>query len=454
MDDAVGELERGDVLIDGAQIAAVGPSLEATADEVVDVSGKIVIPGLVDTHLHLWQTALRGVAAGAWSREYFSIVHPFAARLRPEDTQVATYGGALELLSNGVTTVMDFCHAVNSPAHADASVDALERSGIRAQLAIGFRDRPEVAERAYADLSARIADVRRLADERHGRGDGRVEIAVAMNNPDHVDGPTAAQEYGCARELGIRATLHSDLGGQVVEAHERGLLGPDILWVHCIAITDPELALLRDHGGTIIATPEIEAGLMAATPVVGRALRAGVPLTLGVDIVSAVSGSLLTQMRVTYAIDRLQDSQLEHAQGREPKRSSSSPTVDAARILRLGTIDGARALGLDDRIGSLTPGKLADVLVLDEGPLGRGAGDAASHVLFQTSDANVDTVLVGGVARVRRGVLVDVDLQRTRAQLEQSRDYLTGRAEGVSWREMTPRERAAYEATLGQPTAH
>jgi len=451
MDESIGDLATGDVLIEGDRIVSVAPHIDAAADETIDARGTIVLPGLIDTHVHLWQTAIRGISAGAWGFEYFPIVHPFAARLRPDDMHVATYGGAVEALANGVTTVFDFCHATNSPEHADASVDALSQSGVRALFGFGLRDRPEVAHRAFSSLDDRIADVRRLHAARHGGDDGRIQIAVAMNNPDHVDAETAAREYGCARDLGIRSTLHSDLRRQVSEAHERGLLGPDVLWVHCNGIGDDELELLRDYGGVISATPEAEASA-GAEPAVGRALSYGVPTVLGIDIITAVNTSLLMQMRVTYALERVLHRQRVRRQPREPGRARPRPAVDARRLLKMATIDGAAALGLDSKVGSLTPGKLADVLVVADGPFGRGAGDAASHLIFQTSRAEVETVIVGGQIRVRNGSLVDVDLPALKERLEESRDYLTGRGD-VSWPELSEADRAKYEATLGRPEA-
>lgn len=451
MDERLGELERGDVLIEGDTISAVAPQIEAEADEVIDATGKIVIPGLIDCHIHLWQTPVRGIAAGCWGREYFGVVHPLSARYRPEDIHIATKGGALELLSYGVTTVLDFCHSVNSPEHADASLDGLNAAGIRALFGYGFRDRPEVEQRGFNTLDDRIAVLRRLHDERGSSG--RVRLAVALNNIDHLTPEAHARELGAARELGLRATVHSNLDGQVTQTHGQQLLGEDILWVHCGAISDPELEMLADAGGAVISSPEIEAGLMAITPVTGRALRHDVPVGIGIDIPTAVNGDLLTQLRITYALDRLVDSQTDRLQGRLSRRTSFSPTLDARRVLELGTIKAAEILGLGDITGSLTPGKQADVTIFDTGVFGLGGGNAYDHLLFQTSPRNVDTVFVGGEPRVRDGELVDVDTRALREQLDRTRDWVLGRDPEAHWREMSDEERARYEASQGTPVA-
>jgi len=453
MDRARGEYERADVLIEGAHIAAVEPDLDVDADETIAVAGKIVMPGLIDCHTHLWQTPVRGLASGCWGREYFSVVHPLSARYRPEDVHAATYGGAMEFLSHGVTTVLDFCHSTNSPEHADASVDALIASGIRAFFGYGFRDRPEVDERHFESPDERVRDVQRLYDQREGSDGGRVRLAVALNNIEHIDAESQARELGCARDLGIKATVHSNLPGQVSLTSERDLFGPDILWVHCGAIADPELELLSDTGGAVISSPEIEAGLMAVTPVIGRALRHSVPVGIGVDIPTAVSGDLLCQARIAFALNRLLDAQLERIQGREPRRTPWSPTLDARRMLELATIDAARILGIEDQTGSVTPGKLADLLVLSTDPFGVGGGDLLNHVLFQASVADVDSVFVAGEARVSAGRLVDIDERGMRRRLDEARDWVLGRSPGAEWPELTPAAKAMYEDRQGAPVA-
>lgn len=449
MDEGLGDFEVGDVLIEGDRIAAVGPDLGGVADETIDLGGAIVMPGLIDCHVHLWQTAVRGLAAGRWGREYFGVVHPLSARYRPQDMEVSTYAGAVELLSYGVTTVLDFCHSVNSPEHAEGSLAGLDGAGIRALYGYGFRDRPEVECRAFRTLEDRVDTLHRLYGERGS--EGRVRLAVALNNIEHVEPSQHAAELGAGRELGLRATVHSNLDGQVTQAAAQGLLGDDVLWVHCGAISDPELRTMAENGGAIVCCPEVEAGLTATTPIVGRALRNGVPVGLGVDVPTAVNADLLTQMRVTYAIDRLLDGETDRRQGRASKRTETSPTLDARALIELATTGAARMLGLEAETGSLTPGKQADLVVLSNHPYGLGAGDPYDHVLFQTGSRDVDSVYVGGVPRVREGRLLDVDLGRLRGRLDASRDWVLGRGENASWHEMSEAERADYEANQGAP---
>lgn len=426
LDPDLGDLERGDVLVEDGRVAAVGADLGATADETIDATGMLVHPGLVDAHIHLWQTPLRGLAADCFGDEYFPTIHPHSQRFRAPEMHAATYGGALELLAHGVTTAFDFCHSIHTPEHADASVDALEQAGIRALFGYSLRDRPELEERTLRTVEDRMADARRVLSERCGGP--LVGMALALNNVEHVGADGAERELRCARELGVLATVHSIRPGQVTALHARGLLGPDVQWVHATAASDEELDLLAAHGGVVGVTPESEAAVMSVWPVTGRALRRGVPVGVGVDVVSAVAGDVLAQARAAWSLDRLADAQVHRLQGREPARTATTPTLTPRRAVELVTSEAARSIGLGDVAGSLTPGKAADVVVRAIPAWAPPAGDLAAHLLLQTGRADVDTVLVGGEARVRGGALVGVDPQRVRRLLDEAREHVLGAA--------------------------
>ena len=447
MDDELGEL-RGDVLVVGDRIEAVAERIDADADEVLDVSRSIVLPGLVDTHVHLWQAPVRGLASGCWGREYFGIVHPLSARLRPTDLYAATFDGAAELLTHGVTTAPDFCHSTNSPAHTHAALDALADVGIRALFGFSFRERPEMTEQGFASFADRVSFLDALRSE--WAGHPRVRLAAALNNIDHVTPEAHALEVSAARELGLHATIHCNLQEQVTQADEQGLLGPDLLWVHTGAISDQELLLLRERGGAIVCTPEIEAGQMTVTPVVARALRSGVPISFGSDAPSVVNGDLLAQLRIGHSLIRMIDAQTEHLQGRSGARTAWAPSVDAPGLLRMATIDSAEILGIADEIGSLTPGKQADIAVMPVGPFGLGGATSAEHLLFHSSGRPLDAVFVGGRMLIRHGELVGVDTAEMVRGLATARDWVLGRAPGAIWADIDEATRARYEAGQGR----
>lgn len=415
---------RGDVLVEDGRITAIEPQLAAGAgDEVIDATGKIVMPGLLDTHTHLWQAPIRGLAADCWGQEYFTTIHPFSQRVDPRAMYTGTYAGALELLANGVTTVLDFCHSIHSPQHVDASFDAFDRSGIRAVFGYSMRDRPELESRTLRSTADRMADARRVRGTRAGDG-ARVGLAVALNNIEHVSPEDGAAEISFARELGLPMTVHSIKDGQVSDLQRRSLLGPDIQWVHATAISDAELTMLADHGGGIATTPEAEALVLGVWPVAGRAARAGVPVGLGMDLVSALGADIVHQVRSVVVLDRLLAAHYRRVQGHPPVRDGRDEPMDARRALEMATLEGARAVGREATVGSLAPGKAADILILSVPGYARPAGDVATHVATQASRADVDTVLVDGQVRVRDGRLVGVDLSRLGADLDAARETM------------------------------
>jgi cytosine/adenosine deaminase-related metal-dependent hydrolase len=427
-DRSLGEFDRADVLVEGTKIVAVGQDLGVAGDaEVLDVAGKIVLPGLVDTHRHLWQTPLRGACSNLTLFEYFgTILDPLSAAYTPEDIYAATYAGALEALGAGVTTVLDYCHCVNSPEHADAAVAALRDSGIRAMYGYGYRA-SNVPEPAFGDQDARIRDARRIRSEHFGADESLLSMAIALNELELVDTATSRREIYSARELGVPMTLHSCaltspvLFKGVERLHDAGLLGQDMVHAHCNAITDHELRLLAEQGGHVSITPETEMQMGLGFPITGRALAHGLRPTLGVDIVSNNSGDLFTQMRLALQVQRALDNDVHLREHRMADHLNLQPSD----VIEFATIDGANALGLASRIGSLSPGKEADIVILDTRRINLApVNDAAATIVLQASPADVETVLVAGRVVKRDGQLVGVDLARTLRLVEEARDRL------------------------------
>jgi cytosine/adenosine deaminase-related metal-dependent hydrolase len=375
MDDQLGDLPVGDVLVRGNTIAKVGAQLADRADEVIDADGMFVLPGLVDTHIHLWQTVLRGLAGDLWKGEYFTHVLPYRERFRPEDMYAGGYVGGLELLSHGTTTALDFCHAIGSPSHVDAALDGVRDSGLRAVFEYSVKETPPGVWRSQEE---RFRDLDRVREK---LGD-RLSLMVAMSDLETVDIETCERETAFARERGLRRTIHSNFEQQVTAMHGKGLLGPDLLPVHGNVMTDYELDLLAEHGTTISFTPSVEV-YGAPCTVLGRALRRGIPITWGCDIPSFVNGDLLAQLRLVVHMQGFLDAQQERLSGRSGGRVPGIPSLTPRAALRSATIGGATALGFGDRTGSLTPGKEADIVLLDSGPFGTSLCDPAAHIVFQ-----------------------------------------------------------------------
>ncbi|WP_349428785.1 amidohydrolase family protein [Microbacterium sp. LWS13-1.2] len=447
MDERLGQ-RTGDILIEDGVIADVADSIRIADAELVNLAGAIVMPGMIDTHIHLWQSAIRGLASETWGREYFGLVHPLSGRYRPADMYASTLGGAIELLHSGTTTVFDFCHATNSPQHAEASLRALDDSGIRGIFGFCFRHRPEAGITGFTTFDERHQVLEKLVAEWSEHE--RVSLGVALNNIDHVSPEVHTREVESARRLGLRQSIHSNLPGQVSLSAGAGLLGEDISWVHAGPIDDDEIDLLVESGGSIAFTPEIEAAMMGIAPRVGAARRRGVPVSIGTDVPSALNGSLLTQLRIARAVIHAVDGQTERAQNRSGTRTARHPSFDTMDLLRLATIDGARVLGMADTIGSISVGKAADLLVIDTAPFGLAAGSAADFVVYQSTARNLAAVYVGGEAVVSEGRHTRADLPRVRQQLDETRDWVLGRSADSEWPEIDEETRARYEAGQGK----
>jgi 5-methylthioadenosine/S-adenosylhomocysteine deaminase len=409
----IGDFRSADVLIEGSRIAAVAPKLEADAAEVIDARGMIVLPGLVNAHLHTWQTGLRAVAAHWTGPDYHRDMHGnLATRFLPDDNYIGNLLGALEQINAGVTTIFDWCHNITTLAHAERAVDGLEESGIRAVFGHGtakprratdelpFTHRPHPRERIVALRNGRFASADRL-----------VTLAMAILGPQFSTPDVTRHDFRLARELSLRSSSHaarrpsdwlSAEGYRVVA--DIGALGPDHNVVHGNYIGDDELQLILHCGASVTVTSLIELHVHPADPVAGRVLAAGAMPSLGVDSIPAANSDMFNEMRAIYLF-------LNAAAHRSNDREGKTPLpvlpVGPRDILTWATIGGARALGLEDTIGSLTPGKKADVICLRATDLNLApVHDPVLSVVQQANGANVDTVIIDGHVRKRNGRLL------------------------------------------------
>ncbi|MFI9436398.1 MULTISPECIES: amidohydrolase family protein [Streptosporangium] len=381
-------LPGADVLIEDGVIAAVGPGLGAALDgvEVVDAAGRIVLPGFVDTHRHLWQSVLRSIAADTTLGDYLSLVlGRLAPAFQAEDVYAANLWGALEALNAGVTTLYDWSHIQLTPAHTDAAIDALRDSGIRAVFAY--------AHPGSDDAARREGEVRRVASLGLS---GLVTPALAAWGPVYGSVGAAEADWRLARELGFPISLHATGTGAVERLHRSGLLGPDVMFVHGNGFTDEAMRLIAGSGGTASVAPVVESQMGHGHPETGRFREFGIPTGLGVDTVTDAPGDLFAVMRAAFAAERVQGGSLT-----------------TGEVLRMATVEGARVLGLEDRIGSLRPGKQADLVLLRADALNLApVHDPIGAVVTCADTSNVDTVIVAGRIVKRAGRLVHADVRR------------------------------------------
>ena len=367
VDPELGDLPKGDVLIDGGSIAGVAPQIDADA-EVVDVSGDIVIPGFVDTHRHTWEAAIRGCAPNATLDDYFvEVLDTFAPLYRPEDVYASNLAGALECVNAGITTLVDWSHINNTPEHPDAAISGLSEAGIRAQYAYGSANTSLSDYWYQSKIAIPRNDVRRVRDTYFSSDDGLLTMALATRGPGFCLDEVVRSEWETARELGIPITVHVAMGrvagrfGMIKQLSDLGLLGPDTTYIHCCYFSDEEWRLVADSGGTISIAPQIEAQMGHGWPPVMKAREYGLRPSLSIDVVTTAPGDMFTQIRSAFGCERAR----VNAACWEADTGVPETMLTARDMLQMATIDGARVAGLENRTGSLTPGKKADIVVID-----------------------------------------------------------------------------------------
>jgi cytosine/adenosine deaminase-related metal-dependent hydrolase len=411
--DAQGDLARGDILVSGDSITRIAPNIQADAAQVVDASGCIIIPGLINAHMHTWQTALRGLASNWTLLEYFKNMHAgLATVFEPQDLYIATLVGALNQLNCGTTTLVDWCHNNKTPAHNDAAIDGLLETGIRAAFMHGTpKPDPKPGEQPFWEVPHPRSEVERLL-KKH-QGNALLSIHAAVLGPHYSTLEVALHDFKMAKELGLIASMHQGGGpARTPEGWEKleaaGLLGSHINIVHGHALSDDQLKRFCELGMSFSAAAESEMSQGHGLPITGRLLALGKAPSLGVDLESAVSGDMLTQARVALGIQRSLDNVAHRAaHGTIPPTS----TITTRQALEWVTVEGARMLGQLDRIGSLKAGKQADLVMIRASDLNmQPVHDAVSSVVMQTSLANIDSVMVAGRWKKRGGKLLDVDL--------------------------------------------
>jgi cytosine/adenosine deaminase-related metal-dependent hydrolase len=422
LDPDVGTLDEGDVLIDDGEIVEIGRGLEAAGAEVIDAENHIVLPGFVDSHIHLAQTQVRGIA-GDWSLmgEYFEhMLGNITGLYQPEDHYLGGLFGALEKLYTGTTTALDWSYP-NTLEHGERAVDALKDAGLRAVYTYGPPGDDAAKWWFESDVGLPEDNIRELYDEKI-RDDDRLSLALGLRGPDFCVDETALGDLELARELGVLATIHmgaalwpSSVYGEDYQGfgclHDR--LGPDVNIAHGNHFSQADVQHAVDAGASFSASPEVEMQMGHGIPVTDKVLEAGGRPTWGVDVCSNISGDMGSQMRIGLQLQRMFDNQAV-LEGDEEVTEVSLTCRDT---LEMATIEGAKALGMEDEIGTLTPGKRADVILLREDDfLTAPSHDPIQTVVFQSDPSHIDTVLVDGEVVKRDGELtnpiVDEEFER------------------------------------------
>jgi len=434
-DPDLGEMAGADVLVEDDRIAAVGRDLSADGTRVIDASGDIVIPGFIDTHRHTWETCIRTCAPDFALITYFSaILDKFAPHYRPDDVYSSNLWGSLECINAGITTLVDWSHIMNTPDHADAAIRGLQESGIRSVFAYGFPNTSLVDWWFGPDYTGSVLtcdgeDARRLRAQYFSSDDGRITMGLATRGPGFCKPEVVRHDWELAKELGVNITVHVAMDrfgytkGQITTLRDMDLLYPGTTYVHASHFTDEEWALVRDSGGNVSFAPQIEIQMGHGWAPAVTALEHNVPIGLSSDVATTASADQFTQMHAILGSERGRKHQAAWDAGLDGLEASPG-LITSRQALEWATIGGAEVAGIADRTGSLTPGKKADIVIIDAKAVNVAPIiDPVGAVVCAADISNVKTVLVDGEA-LKEDFKLKADLDAPRRAVEASRDYL------------------------------
>jgi len=430
MDDRRSVLPDSDVLVVGERIEAVGPALPVPEGTVeIDATGGIVMPGMIDTHRHMWQTAMRGYGADWTLTQYFVWNYlEWGKVFRPEDVHAGNLLSAIESLDAGVTTTVDWSHGLQTPQHADAAVDALEAVPGRFVLAYGNIQAGPWEWSAQPEFRDFVA--RRIVP-----GNDMLGFQLAFDVTGDPEFPERAA-FEVARELGVPVTTHAGVWGATNDAgirliHDNGFATPQTIYVHAATLTEDSYQRIAATGGTVSVATESEQSAGQGYPPTWTLRSHDIPVALSSDTSVWWSADLFSAMRATLGADRSREHLEAHAKG----ETVTNCHLRADQVVEWATRGGARALGLDGVVGRLVPGLRADVVLVnnDASPVMFPLLNPYGHVAFQAQRGDVHTVLVNGRVVKHAHRLVGVDLGAARAVVTSTVDHLRSALGEQAW---------------------
>ena len=421
MDAGTGDLADADVHVSKGAIVAVGRGIQASGAQLIDGRGMIVLPGLIETHWHMWNTLLRSMSGDKREHGYFPTALALGKAYLPADMYQSTRLAAAEALHSGITTVHDWCHNIRNPEYAEADVRALRESGLRARFSYG------AAQGQANDQAIDLADLERLhRNWKDYSNQGLLTLGLAWRGVStgatgSVSAAAYRQDFSAARRLGIPISVHANnrKGADAIAllAKEK-FLGRDVQVIHATWVSAEEIRSLAESGASVSLSPYTEMRIGFGFPPTGDFLAARIPVGLSVDT-TALSGNA-DMFAIMKAIQNVENS-----------RALNEFKLPARRVLELATVEGARSLGIDERVGSLKAGKRADLIMVNTREVNMGPFTEPAHMIVEAAQpANVDTVVVDGRILKRRGKLTSVDVEQ---MLSEASAALSGVRKRAGW---------------------
>lgn len=404
MDPETGDLNNADVLIEQGTIRQVGPGLSSEGAQVLDASGMIAIPGIVDTHWHLWNSLLRNSAPVPGGPAFFVTQQATSKRFTPTLIELSVRLGLAEAVHAGITTVNSWAHNIRSPEFAQAELRALQSSGVRARLWYGY------AQDLNPTAPMDFRDIQRVQRQLEDPSYQRIDLGMAIRGPERTDQSIWQEEFAFAKAQSLPISTHIGVSRQMQEKKaiqqlaRKGLLSPSVQLVHATHADQGDLDSIAASGASVCITPLTEMRVGYGLPPVAALHRAKLPVTLGVDTLVLGGNAnpfMLMQTCLNLAIAMSGDEQL----------------MTARDVLRWATQDAADAMGLGKQIGSISVGKRADISLISARNLGMfPVNDPVAQVVQSTTPADVDTVIADGRVLKRNGRLLAIDLAQLTAQ--------------------------------------
>jgi len=430
MNDSHDVLGDADVLVVGERIAGLGPRVEAPEGALeIDASGGIVMPGMIDTHRHMWQTALRGYGADWTLAQYFVWFYiEWGKIFRPEDVYAGNLLSAIEALDAGVTTTVDWSHGLQTVDHADAAVDALQAVPGRFILAYG-----NIQQGPWEWATS--PDFRSFVSRRFPGSDDMLGFQMAFDVTGDPEFPEKAA-FEVARELNVPVTTHAGVWGATNDdgirlMHEHGFMTPENIYVHAATLEPDSYHRIAATGGSVSVSTESEQSAGQGYPPTWRLRQHAIPVSLSMDTSVWWSGDLFSAMRGTLGADRSR----EHLEAHARQETVTHHPLRSQQVVDWATRGGSHALRLDSSVGSLEEGKKADVVLIknDDSPVMFPLLHPYGHVAFQAQRGDVHTVLVNGRVVKHAHRLVGIELARARHAVEQTVEYAISQLGEEAW---------------------
>lgn len=450
MDEQLGQIPNGAVLIKNSVIVAVANSIaelpeHPSTTEMIDAQGGIVMPGMIDTHRHNWLSLVRGISANESLPEFLmNTFYAYGAVFTAEDMRAAILAGAVEAINAGTTTIFDVVDCINTPEHATAAIESLKESGIRAVFGYGMQAY-DFKPAGFSNYQERLKTAELLNRSAFsGADDELVQMGMLLTDMGTVAFDQTAEEIRMARNSGITYASHtgaattSNLLRGLRELNDHELLLPGHIYAHCNALNDQEWALIAKTGGKVSTTPSSELLMGMGFLPIDACLRHEIPFSFGIDYTGVTNDDLFTQLQLGMKFQRVMDSHRVHETATMPFKLN----LDVHDVLAWGIRGGADTLGMEQKIGSLTPGKQADIIIVSQRKAMTPSAFPVGSVVLQTTASDVDTVLIAGQIRKRHGELVgfNVEAIRNNAQAAFQRLQLAA----MNFTHKTPAEIAAF----------